>query len=1597
MDTQLLPELAEHVVSGQVILPGSAFVEIALAVGQQWLESSDIIVSDLAILKPLALPANETREILTRVAPGSNTFEILSRPRLSTADWLLHARGKLYVRPTREVDKTQTAPTFDARARSGAANSNSASSIDQRHITRAELYALAQLCGLDYGPAFRLVNRVERKGARRIQVELDESRVPREYLLDPTLLDACFHGLFVLFPELGGEHKGSAFIPIRFDEIALHCAGFAPSAAQIEIRRAGPRTVLADFHLLSSDGSVIARLTGARFAAVATRRRIGLEQTAVVERLRPLPDPTRRLAPTTPGTARGMLDILGNEATAAFANKTGDGKLLLEGWAAAAAIELARALARDEVLDVSELVTTERIPSGLRDWLSRVLRRLQAAGLTEKSRKRAAWQLLPDPDLPSAAEILTELLNCQPEYAPEIHVAADVGALVKRFVDDGAIAAGAIADHSSVSKDYFDLAGSDVSTAAELLVRSLSRAGVLADGSEVSNVLVLGDPRLIHHLASSPGCSRLKLTFFDPDRRCDFGTLVPSASVATIDRLDALKDQSFDLVLGINGLNRLDADGVSEICRATMPRAPVVNLQPPASLFDELACGLYSHAGVRRSLDDGLMARSLSACCSLLQAGGFEILEATSVLPGKFNWNAVIAVAPETSESLNGQVVQEKDITGAQAENATPVAAVVVGSETSPRSTALCDALCAGVDIVRTRIDNLAELVGAPSSVAVLLPPIEQDGQPNDALVRRCLLLKQVVEELKGTRCAVWVVEQLIAAVAEQQLAIKDGTCAYCRTLTNEYPNLTIRQVEICADVPVDSAAGHLTDLLTAGTQESEIVIAADGLSAMRVEPLQSNLIPLLPRATTARLERTGLPGQRVAWQAMERTAPGPGQVEIEVVATGLNFRDLMWAMDLLPEDMLENGFTGPALGLECAGRVSRVGPGVSYVAGECVVALAPSAFATHVVVDERMVAKVPDSIALEAAATVPVAFLTARYSLVTLANLHAGERVLIHGAAGAVGLAAIQIAQERGAEVIATAGSEAKRSLLRSLGVAHVFDSRSTHFVDEVLALTGDGVDVVLNSLAGAAMERSLHCVKPFGRFVELGKRDYVSNTHIGLRPFRRNLTYFGVDIDQLIEGRPDLGQDIFCSVTRLLREGRLTPLPYAVFESSRINDAFQLMQQSAHIGKIVVRPPPPDTVAAYPKPFEIDAERTHLVTGGLGGFGLATARWLVERGAKNLVLLGRSGAAGEIATSAVTAMQERGAHVTVANCDIADVEALDATLRRIRATMPPLAGIVHAAMVLEDGLIANLDRGQLERVLAPKVAGAANLDRLTREDPIEYFVLYSSITSLIGNPGQASYVAANGYLEGLARARRRQGLPGLAIGWGPIADVGIVARNSTLKESLLERRGLASMTARDALDLLGDALSVTGCDPALAALTMAPREFKGGAQRLPILRSPSFALLMGSDSPDTSPANDRLDIAALLAVEDSATVKRQVTSLIVCRLAAILHMREDEINQARPLADLGIDSLMTLELASSIESAVGMPLAVSGTMATHSISMLADQIIAQAGNIPPDGDDFKTSTLVQKHFEAVAPEHMAIVTAIAAEQKHTAEGVRN
>jgi phthiocerol/phenolphthiocerol synthesis type-I polyketide synthase C len=522
------------------------------------------------------------------------------------------------------------------------------------------------------------------------------------------------------------------------------------------------------------------------------------------------------------------------------------------------------------------------------------------------------------------------------------------------------------------------------------------------------------------------------------------------------------------------------------------------------------------------------------------------------------------------------------------------------------------------------------------------------------------------------------------------------------------------------------------------------------------------------------------------------RRAPGPGEVEIEVEAVSLNFIDVMKALDVYPDPAAGAG----GLGLECAGTVVAVGAGVQRVApGDVVIGCGVGLLGTHAVVDARHVSPVPPGLDPLRACALPTALATAWYSLVNVAAVRPGETVLIHSAAGGVGLAALGVARQRGAAVLATAGTEGKREHLRRMGVEHVLDSRSLcDWTAGVRAATGGrGVDVVLNSLAGPAIAAGLDLLADDGRFVELGKKDIHAGTPLDLRAFRRAVAFTAVDLAGMLRRAPERFAQLLDEVWWQVVAGTLPLLPVRSLPFAETEQAFRTLASGAHIGKVVLTGPRDGGPVA--PDHRIRPGCTYLITGGLGALGLSLAEFLVSRGADSVALVGRS-EPGADALRRIAALRTQGATVRSWAADVADEERMSTVLAELRSGMAELRGVVHAAGILDDATVTRITAEQIERVLRPKFDGALVLDRLTADDSLDLFVLFSSVAAFAGTAGQAVYAAANAGLDALAQRRRRAGLPGLSVQWGSVGGIGLAARGAE-RGGRLADRGLAAIAS--------------------------------------------------------------------------------------------------------------------------------------------------------------------------------------------------------
>lgn len=743
---------------------------------------------------------------------------------------------------------------------------------------------------------------------------------------------------------------------------------------------------------------------------------------------------------------------------------------------------------------------------------------------------------------------------------------------------------------------------------------------------------------------------------------------------------------------------------------------------------------------------------------------------------------------------------------------------------------------------------------------------------------------------------------------------------------------------------------------------EPECLVSAKGdMSVPRVQSRQPRGLPdQALKLTPAR--GTGSQAA-VAATYLARTPPAPHEVELAIEATGLNFRDVMLSTGALPADAFEGGFAGPQLGLECAGRVLRAGADSGFAPGDRVAAVAGGTFASHVTVVAGQVLRLPDEISFAEAATLPVAYTTADYALTDCARLSPGDSVLIHGGAGGVGLAAIQIARSMGLQIYATAGDARKRRALAAMGLAGVYDSRSLSFADEIISATdGRGVDAVINSLAGEFLDRSLSCLAPFGHFIELGKRDVFTGSALGLRALRDNITFSVVDVDSMVTTRPDRAKRLFGRLEARLAAGAVQPLPRFDYAFADAPKALQDMQRGAAMGKLVLTDPPAPASGAE---AEDKAKMTPgirgswLVTGGTGGFGLQSAKWLAEQGAEALWLVSRSGV---LDPDEIACFASQGVLVEVVAADVADAAAMQALCDRIGRSAPPLRGVLHAANQYHDASLAELSPDALATALETKLGGAQVLDRVTRVPELDHFWLYASIAGSLGNPHQAGYVAANRGLEALAEARHREGLPALAIGWGAISDTGILTRDQRLAETM-SAQGVVAMTATEALDALAQALPDTrDC----ARLILAPRGWAQVAGQVPVLSGPVFEMLRRSRVQTTGA---RPDLARMLAELGRDGARGEVLSLLRQDVAALLHLHDREIDPDRPLAELGFDSLLAMQLRVGTEETHGITLPIRALDAGANLKRLADAVLDSVSH-SNDGDGL-VGRLESRHID--------------------------
>ncbi|GME45714.1 putative lovastatin nonaketide synthase protein [Neofusicoccum parvum] len=689
-------------------------------------------------------------------------------------------------------------------------------------------------------------------------------------------------------------------------------------------------------------------------------------------------------------------------------------------------------------------------------------------------------------------------------------------------------------------------------------------------------------------------------------------------------------------------------------------------------------------------------------------------------------------------------------------------------------------------------------------------------------------------------------------------------------------------------------------------------------------------------------------------------TAPLPDdQIEVEIKATGLNFRDVMVAMGEV---------AAATFGHEGAGVVTKVGAGVSDVQpGDRMLVLSAlhGTFQTHTRTPRDIAAKIPADMSFETAAGMPVIFSTAYYCLAEVARLRAGETCLIHAAAGGVGQAAIQIAQNMGAEVFATVSSPEKRQLLvDEYGVPadHIFSSRDLSFAAGVMRMTaGRGVDVILNSLAGEALRASWDCIATFGRFIEIGKRDIFANGRLDMLPFSRSVMFAACDLYTITKLDTKTTSRILAKIIDMWQSGEIRAAqPQTVYSFAQIEDAFRLLQAGKHMGKVVLTAGDRDVVKVIPQPpvpTRLRPDATYILSGGLGGLGRSIARWMAHHGARNLVFLSRSGDASDAAKELLQDLRRSGVKAVALSCDISREEALVNALKGCKDQgFPPFAGVIQGAMQLKDSAFEFMPHDSYTAALAPKVAGTWNLHNHLPPS-LDFFITLSSICGLVGNRGQSNYAAGNTFQDALAHHRRAHGLPASTLDLGNILSVGYIAENqATLNANptfFFAHDGVREAEFLALVEQHVDAQRAAAAPPQVAIGLATSADFRGrGLPEPTFMQTPLFAQLrsqgVGVGAASAAPDADDVSVQSALRWADGADAAAAlVVAALVRRLCRTMGLRAEDVDVARPIHAYGVDSLVAMEFRNYVGHDMGADVAVLDIMGNRSIEALSVEIM--------------------------------------------------
>lgn len=1568
LDNRHMSYLKDHKVESHVIFPAAGFVELVLEVGQQIFEGRPFVIEDFEIRRPLILPENPTG-LLLEISYDTDTRTFAVQSRQGTA-WSAHVVGSMR----------------GERVESEFSHSVRPAAMDLTPVEVEGFYTHMSDLGLRYGPEFRSVKELgAAQGQSAGKVALTEATAKRadEYPLHPVLLDGALHVFSA--GQATVERKGRMKLPVRFARIQFVRSPGAVALVNANVRVCNDELVEGDVAIYDEAGQPCVLVEGFRAISLAAARRSGapggirdLIYNVEWERT-PAEGDRPALAPVPLAELHAVAEAALEEVVSVRGRDKLESTLAAEDELAAALIVGAL-----QKMGVKKPFTAESLGviEAKRPVFERFARNLEARGLLVRDGEK--WKTSPTfkKAVSASKDALHTFLSAHPGHLPEgllcANNCAELGPILRgekdavqvlfggsnadlldQFYGDGLFASQWMTSIASALR----LAASKLPEGRGLRILEIG-AGT---GGLAAHVLPLLERGLHSYTFSDVSAG-----FFTP--AAQKLAAFPEVEYKVFDLEKSGVEQEFeagrfDFVIGTNCVHAV-ADVRSALRNVHDLLAPggtffFMDTASP-QLWTDAVFGLTS--GWWRFTDRDLRTEhpllSRAQWEKTLREVGFADTASLAGLRCPHGDEGQIAVmarkewAEQVEGSASGEVAEKSWLIFADEGG--------LGEKVAKRLSAAgadCRIVRRGGKFAKKGEKAFEVSSETPEDWTALLTAVAEaapermvwfwsldEATDNLPLLGTDSLLHftQALEKTMATaKLRIDLVTRGAQPIGSETVNVAQApSIGLFRVMLSEHPQFSCRAF----DLPPEAAAADLElvwNELRRSDVEREVAFRGEARYVQRITRGTASGEQWLDPVTPLRLEsreRGILDALKFTPFAMPQC--GKGEVLIEVKAAGMNFRDVLKALGLYPAETIDARIYGDEVG----GVVVSVGEGVTHVApGDHVFGIAVFGLATHTLARGGDVRKIPDGLSFEEAATLPVVFMTAWHALKNVARMRRGEKILIQAGAGGVGMAAIQIAQHLGVEVFATAGNPTKRALLKTMGVKHIIDSRQADFQSAVMHLTNNrGVDVVLNSLAAEAIPMGLACLAEFGRFIEIGKRDIYQNSKIPLWPLRANASFHVVAMDAVFNGNESLTRDLLAEVTTRVEKGAFRPLPFRSFPACRIDAAFRLMAQGKHIGKIVVAFPKPFVThrgRPLPRDFAIRSDAAYLITGGLGGFGRVLATWLADNGARHLVLTSRSGASTPEAEAFVTELRER-AEVEVVKADIGSAADVERLIGSVQASGHPLAGIFHLAMVIDDAPMAALTSERMRAVLEPKARGAWLLHEATRDLSLDAFVLFSSVSSVFGNPAQGNYSAANTFLDSLAHYRHSLGLAALTVNWGVLGGEGYVARNERVAE-FLARQGTAAISPGEVLSVLESFLATGVTQAAAIRVDWSKwRQSFRGLQENPLLER-IFASSVDEQSSGGASEDWKGRIAAAAPEEREEIIGQAVRTII----AGVLRVKPESLRDDQPLTDLGLDSLMGAEIETSIDSALGVGLPPTSLLRARTIGQIRTLIAEHMG----------------------------------------------